>query len=432
MQLWRMTTEEEKEAWYAPSGEELSGAEKVAEYLSKLPLGGSKGKFLAEAPAIWVGMEVEIQRFGKVDEWARAVITAQLGLSLCRLRFASGEVEDLDLLKERARWVVPNIAQDESQPAEEVRKKKVPPKPREKKEKSKMKEGKEKKEKSAKQEEKEKSAKQEEKEKSAKQEEKEKQKKKQKKEKLEKPQKQEEKIVQRAKPGPKPKSERGEPKVASATTKQKRQETGASQAGEVLPEPKSRGTKKVKVAKEAPERRSFPSFESRAKGSKSRKLLGEIIDLRAYLREVCERGAKILEGNTGETAEEIASALEVVNSSLLDLERNVDPEKECETREQLTENVLGNFPLKVDTVKKGWLVRFVYHLVGERAGECEVKFTNRREQRAMGLFEFGQKNEAFHYPLDETDDSWVFFKCQDTIETIENYLDDLDITPPPQ
>ena len=110
MKLWRMTTPEEDESWFTPSGEELKSASDVADYVESLPDGGSLKKLLITAPCEnWIGVEVQIQHTGKVDDWVAATIVDRdlttSNSTKCLLQFhLSGEKRWEDLSAVRARW----------------------------------------------------------------------------------------------------------------------------------------------------------------------------------------------------------------------------------------------------------------------------------------------------------------------------------------
>jgi len=104
MNLWRMNVPEEEEAWHAPSGEVFRTAEQVADFLLKLPPGGTKAKLIQSAPSDnWVGLEIELQDPQLV--WNRAKILDRVGYSVCLVQFIKDESKmEVDLFNSRVRW----------------------------------------------------------------------------------------------------------------------------------------------------------------------------------------------------------------------------------------------------------------------------------------------------------------------------------------
>ena len=107
MRLWRMTTPDQPEKWFAPTGEELQNAEEVATYLLSLPKGGSRAKLLTSAPkSNWEGLELEMQEPDNTQEWLRAKILArQDSTSVCTIELRDGSRREVDICQVRCRWV---------------------------------------------------------------------------------------------------------------------------------------------------------------------------------------------------------------------------------------------------------------------------------------------------------------------------------------
>ena len=300
MNLWRMTTMDQPEAWFAPSGEELPNAEAVAAYLSELPPDGSRGKFFASAPfSDWTLNQVEIQESGRVDEWTKANILKRESptSSVCLLQYIpSGEKKWVDLIQVRARWCPPDPQKHATNM--QLKQKQLAP-------------------------------------------------------------------------------------VSSLRKK-----------GNLL------GKKKL-------------SEESFVK---------TIMELRRVrLKNLCENGAKVLQGVTDKYASNLASFLETVHYSLQDLESNIDPEKELPKREDVTALALQDFLGNDEVDKQGWCVRFIPNF---DSGYCDIRF-EKNNDIIQGIANMGKHLRAYQYSIDETEEGWSYFKNLDIITAVELELHNL-------
>ena len=110
MNLWRMTTLDQPEKWFTPSGEELHNCAEVADYLLSLPPGGSRAKLRNTAPSPnWEGLELEFQQpEDDTSVWNRGKIVKRLTDTTCKVRLlGENKLIDLNLFEVRCRWLNP-------------------------------------------------------------------------------------------------------------------------------------------------------------------------------------------------------------------------------------------------------------------------------------------------------------------------------------
>jgi hypothetical protein len=117
MNLWRMTTLDQPEKWFTPSGEELHSCAEVADYLLSLPPGGSRAKLRDTAPSSnWEGLELEYQEPDNGTAWVRARILERLTDSTCRVYVINeGITVEVNLFEIRSRWCNPKPGKVRSQ-----------------------------------------------------------------------------------------------------------------------------------------------------------------------------------------------------------------------------------------------------------------------------------------------------------------------------